>query len=394
MTGPDANTQALLQRYRPELRYDSLESFFADSAAVISDRPGNVLKRKDGTIIAAATPTAGQAQLGLAFLAQQHYTNGQPVAQDDYLDEVGSDYVAQSRQIRSRPGYGDRVHGRVASSGGSTWLQYWFFMYYDDPGFLGFGTHEGDIEMIQLQLDGNNQPAAASYSQHKSGVKASFRQLEWAESPDGPVPVAYSARGSHANLLRAGQQLSDLTPVPDHNDGQGHHVRPDVIVLSDTAAPWSLWPGVWGSTRASGILGGIGVESNSPVAMNRHQAWRDPVGFHAGCEPAPNDLPPPGQPMQLAQAKPPAPQISAKPDGNATVVNFTLPADAVAGVTRVVAGLFTPGAAQPAITRSVEVTGASGTIELPAAPAGTPVEVRATAHSEDGIASPTARAAL
>ena len=144
-----------LQRYRPELRYDSLESFFADSAAVITDRPGNVLKRKDGTIIAAATPKAGQAQLGLAFLAQQHYTNGQPVAQDDYLDEVGSDYVAQSRQIRSRPGYGDRVHGRVASSGGSTWLQYWFFMYYDDPGFLGFGTHEGDIEMIQLQLDGH-----------------------------------------------------------------------------------------------------------------------------------------------------------------------------------------------------------------------------------------------
>ena len=219
---------------------------------MITDRPGNVLKRNDGTIIAAATPKADQAQLGLAFLAQQHYANGQPVAQDDYLDEVGSDYVAQSRQIRSRPGYRDRVHGRVASSGGSTWLQYWFFMYYDDPGFLGFGTHEGDIEMIQLQLDGHDQPAAASYSQHKSGVKASFRQLEWAESPDGPVPVAYSARGSHANLLRAGQQLSDLTPVPDHNDGQGHRARPDVIVLSDTAAPWSLWPGVWGSTRAGG----------------------------------------------------------------------------------------------------------------------------------------------
>lgn len=394
MSALDPNVESLLERYRPELRYDSLESFFADSAGVITDRPGNLLKRKDGTVIAAAAPAAGQPKLSLAFLARQHYANGQPVAATDYVDEVGSNYVAQSRQIRSQPGYADRVHGRAVSSGGATWLQYWFFMYYDDPGFLGFGTHEGDIEMIQLRLDAQGKPTAASYSQHSSGVRAAAQQLEWTGSPDGQVPVVYSARGSHANMLRAGEQLTDLTPIPDHNDGKGHRVRPELIVLTDSGAPWSLWPGFWGSTRASGIFGGIGIESNSPAAMNQHLSWRNPAGFHADCEDAPDDLPPPGQQMTPAEPAPPAPTITARAEPGATVVNFTIPAAAVSSTSQIVAGLFTPGAEQPSLTASAEVTGTSGTIELPPAPAGATVEVRATAHAENGVASDTAKTSV
>ena len=392
MSGPDPDLLAALQRYRPELRYDSLESFFADSAGIITDRPGNVLKRADGTVIAAASPGGGTPQLSLGFLRPQHYANGEAVAQTDYVDEVGTDYVAQAREIRSRPGYSDRVHGRVVvNAGGANWLQYWFFMYYDDPGFLGFGTHEGDLEMIQLRLDSNNQPTAASYSQHKSGVKADYSQLELAQSPDGAVPVTYSARGSHANLLRAGQQFSDLTPIPDHNDGQGHRVRGELIVLTDDGTPWSLWPGIWGGTRASGPLGDVGVESNSPLAPNRHQAWRDPSGFHDACESPPPTLPPPGEIFELDKPVPPAPQIVAQPSADGTAVNFTIPAGAGSQVTHVVAGLFSPDTATPAVTASTEVSGTSGTITLPPVPGGSALEVRATAHAADGTASATQR---
>lgn len=48
-----------LAAHRPVVQYDSLESYYTDWAAVISDRPGNILKRGDGTIIAAAGPTLG-----------------------------------------------------------------------------------------------------------------------------------------------------------------------------------------------------------------------------------------------------------------------------------------------------------------------------------------------
>jgi hypothetical protein len=398
-THPDPATEpglvSLLQRYRPFVSYDSLESFYADSAAVMTDRPGNLLKRQDGSVIATAAPGSGMPQLGLGFLRAQRYPNGQPAAQTDYIDEVGGDYVMQARQMHSLPGYGDRVHGRVViDSSGARWLQYWFFMYYDDPGFLGFGTHEGDIEMIQLRLDDQGQPDLASYSQHRSGVRASWSQLERAATPDGPVPVTFSARGSHANLLRAGELFSLRSFLPDHNDGQGHRVRPDLVVLSDVGTPWCLWPGSWGSTRASGVLGDIGIAANSPTAANRHLAWRDPAGFHASCD-LPGDLAPAGAMSGLDLPGPPTPALSVQRSAQATVVRYSIPPDSKApAATKIVVGLVSTDAAVPAITASAEVRGPSGTLELPLPPAGGTYEVRATTHAANGLASRTQSASL
>ena len=56
---PDTDTVALLQRYRPVIQYDSQESFYADSAAIITDLvvPGspnsNCLKTSTGKVLAA-----------------------------------------------------------------------------------------------------------------------------------------------------------------------------------------------------------------------------------------------------------------------------------------------------------------------------------------------------
>src|ERR1700759_1720469 len=105
---------ALLALHRPVVQYDSLESYYTDWAAVITDRPSNVLKQADGTVLAAAgPPTAGVPQLSLAFLQPNPYPTGQPVAATDYLAEVGSDYVTQARTMHARPGYANKVHGRV-----------------------------------------------------------------------------------------------------------------------------------------------------------------------------------------------------------------------------------------------------------------------------------------
>jgi len=196
MAGFDA--PALLALHRPFVQYDSLESYYTDWAAVITDRPSNVLKRADGTVLAAAgPPTANVLALNLAFLHPTTYPTGQSVQGTDYLAEVGSDYVSQARAMHARPGYANKAHGRVVVKAGVTWLQYWFFMYYDDPGFLDLGTHEGDVEMIQVRLDASGTPDAVTYAQHRSGVRASWAQVE----QKGASPVVYSARGTHASLL-------------------------------------------------------------------------------------------------------------------------------------------------------------------------------------------------
>jgi hypothetical protein len=389
----DPGFTKLLARYRPEVRYDSLENYFADSAGVITDRPGNVLKRQDGAVIATAGP---QGSLKLGFLASHTYADGQPVDPSDRLDEVGNDYVAQARELRSLPGYADQVHGRVVvDSSGTRWLQYWFFMYYDDPGFLGLGTHEGDIEMIQLRLDPNGRPDAASYSQHRSGVQASWSELDLASSPDGPVPVTYSARGSHANLLRAGDQVSLRSFLPDHNDGEGHRVRPSLIELSDTGTPWCLWPGTWGGTHASGSLGDLGIAANSPAALTRHHGWHDPVGFHNSCD-RPDDLTPAGTPVAVAAPAPPEPTLMPRRGANTIAVEYSVPQDINRPTaTKIVAGLVTTDATSPAITVTADLRGPSGTIELPAPTHPDRVyEIRATTHDENGRSSATASIAL
>jgi hypothetical protein len=46
--------EILLRRFKPCLRYDSLETYFADSAEEWTLNPGNVLRREDGTVLARA----------------------------------------------------------------------------------------------------------------------------------------------------------------------------------------------------------------------------------------------------------------------------------------------------------------------------------------------------
>jgi hypothetical protein len=352
-----------------------------------------VLKRNDGTVIAAAG-SAGSS-LTLAFLQPTRYPNGLVVDATDYIDEVGNDYETQARGMHAQSEYADKVHGRVVvDATGVRWLQYWLIYYYDDPAFLGFGTHEGDIEMIQLRLDARGQPDAASYSQHRSGLQASWSQLELSESADGPVPVTYSARGSHANLLRSGQQVSTRSFLPDHNDGQGPRVRPDLIVLSNTGTPWSLWPGIWGSTRGSGILGDIGIATNSPAALIAHRAWSDPAGFHASCDVA-DAVPPVGQSTVISQPTPPAPVLTTRGGPAGPVVDIQVPPDpGRPPATKVVVGLVATDAAVPAITRTVNLRGPDETVELPSPPGDAQYEVRATAHAASGATSDTAQAPM
>ena len=384
---------ALLAQYRPVVQYDSLESYYTDWAAVITDHPGNALKRANGTVVAAAAaaPHGGAVPLlNLAFLRPDVYPNGEPVLATDFIGETTGNYVTAARVMHALPGYANKVHGRVVSLKGSTWLQYWFFMYYDDPGFLGLGEHEGDIEMIQLRLDATGQPDVVSYAQHRSGVRATWDEVE----QQGGAPVVYSARGTHASMMRSGTLVSDRSLIPDHNDACGPRVQLGLISLSPAQTPWAFWPGHWGGTKPDiEILGQVGVEANSPTALTAHAAWQDPNAFYNSCDPA--DVPPVGQPHTTDSPAPPAPvlQVAPVPGGGAAHVTYELPSTpGSARAERLVIGVDSSHGQLPPATTVIHDPGIRGELEARVAPGANSVQIRAAAHSNEGAVSATSSA--
>jgi len=382
-----SDPSAVLARYRPVVQYDSLESYHTDSAGVITDHPGNTLKRLDGTVLAASGSGAsggGVPPLTLGFLRPDTYPSGDAALATDYVDEGGKDYVTAALQMHAKAGYANKAHGRVAQQTGVTWLQYWFFMYYDNPGLFDFGTHEGDLEMIQLRLDAEGLPQEVSYAQHRSGVRAPWSDVE----QEHGAPVVYSARGSHASMLRAGTLVSDRSLLPDHNDGRGPRVRLDLVELLPELTPWAFWPGAWGGTRPPNQdLGKIGVEANSPAAPTRHLAWQDPAKFHRSCNR--DELPGLGHLHVSGLHVPPRPMLEVIPHPEQGVVRirYAIPDAGQAAPSGLVIGMRRPNQAHPAASTLIRDPGAAGEIEVPFA--GGPMEVSATTHSEQGAVSET-----
>ena len=378
----------LLNAYRPVMQYDAHEAYFADHAGVIANRPGNCLVTGGGVML--ATAQSGQ---GLLSLLGPHAYSGfvAKPANADCVKEVGSDHQLQAAVMHGEPEIANKVHGVVARDGqGTRWLQYWFIMYYDDPGMLGFGTHEGDLEMIQLALGSDDTPVSAVYAHHRSGFRVAYDEVE-TESLDGAaVPVVFSARGSHASMLRSGSQVEG-SPVPDHNDAKGPRVRPDVVALSETATPWVWWPGSWGGTKAdSSLLGHLGVEANSPTGFTRHSAWSAPLEFAQAC-PVPT-LPPVGQSLAGAPSpQPPKPQVSAAPSADGRLAVAVDASEAAAqGATHIVVSARPAGSSEPAVSRRFTLAhNTAGTVTLPMTAAGAH-DVHAVAVASDGSSSETA----
>lgn len=181
----------LLERYRPVLRYDASERFFA-----------------------------------------------QPVS----LPPQSAEVVA-----------GDRVYGHLARQGEERWLQYWLF-YADNPqdrGVLATGRHEGDWELIQLRLGARGRPESATLSQHGWAERCAIEDLDQAAGG----PVVYVANGSHANYSAAGHHDRPFPDPTDEADGDGRQVRPKVTVIEDEHPRWVAYPGRWGTTEAGWVPG-------------------------------------------------------------------------------------------------------------------------------------------
>jgi hypothetical protein len=359
---PAEQHASILERYRPIVQYDSLESYRADSvASIVSLAMGhrcNSLHRADGTLIAAALPPEDgeAAKLDLSFLGASTYANGQPARDGDYIEESGGSHAADALAMRRRQDCADVVYGRACRDEyGHMWLQYWLFFYYNDKGFLNLGLHEGDWEMIQLRLGEGGKPEVATYGQHSGGIWANWGEVEQRASRDGEAPVIYCARGSHACLLRAGAHAAPI--VPDHNDGLGPAVRPRLVAIGKDGLGWASWPGHWGSTRRREAF-----EGTSPRGPGRQGRWHEPAAFHGEARPGHETGTPP-------DSRPPAPVLSAHREDGTAIVSYRFPATTgQAAPEKIVAAPYRSGEVEPPRTQTFKAEGREGSfaLQLPA----------------------------
>ena len=387
----------LLGRYSPYLRYDSLESYRSDSAAILPEHffddgskwsYANVLKRKGGSVFASARPKKGEKQLDLAFLGKR-YASGHEARETDFLDAVGRRYVEDARRLHGDARYADRAYGHVVkASGGATWLQYWFFSYYNDKNFFGIGLHEGDWEMIQLRLGENGEPDVATFAQHREGEAFNWEDLELRASPNGDVPVVYVGRGSHASFARRGEHWTMPPLPPDYSDGKGPLVRPALEVVSADSPKWILWPGKWGSS------------DSSPTGPSQKGQWRNPTAFHVECGGAargrvrkrPRAVP------RAPLPAPPAPELSFERIEDQVVVKYEFPQRLRSGMARperIVVSVDTPDDDLPPASHAFTVRTRSGVFVHPVRlDESTRYVARTVAYSEDGVQSKLVETAL
>jgi hypothetical protein len=259
----------LLRRHQPGVKYDSMEQYFADSAEQWTANPGNELRRAD-TGNARGEVLARGAQLTLAFLAAEKYGSGAEVRDTDLIGNPHRNYREQYVALRqARADLRNRMYGHAVEAGGRLWLQYWLYYFYNDYNLaLGIGLHEGDWEMVQLRMHGD-EPDVAVYAQHRQAEQRPWAEVE--RVPGDPRrPLVYVARGSHASYFHAGFHQTEAWY--DLADGKRNAPRLALEIIDDDTPPWVGWPGVWGDTRAR--VGGI--DQPSPRGPAAHGSWRDP----------------------------------------------------------------------------------------------------------------------
>ncbi len=150
-------------------------------------------------------------------------------------------------------------------------IQYWFFYAFNKG---DMNQHEGDWEMVQISFS-DGVPTEVMYSQHHSGQKATWEQVE----REGDHIKVYVARGSHANYLRPYSGKLGLASDSVGNNGKILRLGSGYVLEELTVQPWLSFGGYWGwvgETKESGIqsmlLGQAGPQG--PKYRENGDMWR------------------------------------------------------------------------------------------------------------------------
>jgi hypothetical protein len=229
------------------------------------DPPCNCLASGRGTLIAGKGTFT---ELSLDTLTD--YPGSLSFAPGDHLASAPNP-LADAVKLQRDPRYPHCAYGRVARNSGSTWLEYWLW-YYDNPKtFLGQGRHQGDWEMVIVEVGADGEPVSITCSQHSAGEARSW---DAAPKRDGR-PLVYVAPFSHANYFEPRTHF--YFPGADHPTTEGPCRLPAVAEFGE----WQEWRGRWGASK--GPLGGhLNVGGTSPEApIAQEQRWARPWAYHA-----------------------------------------------------------------------------------------------------------------
>lgn len=164
-----------------------------------------------------------------------------------YLDnEIGSvndtkiidDYQSKLNNL------GYTVYYRVFDDNNAKIVQYWMFYAFND-GTLN--KHEGDWEMVQVVIPKDGSEKWVGYSQHHSGQKADWNQVE----KEGSSIKVYVARGSHANYLRYFSGKLGIGMGSDYVGSSGRILKyGDYNLVKLDNQSWLDYSGHWGEINS------------------------------------------------------------------------------------------------------------------------------------------------
>jgi hypothetical protein len=371
------NFTALLELHKPVVRYDAHEVYFADSAAEWTDNPGHVLRRgAQGAVLAEVPETPPAPKLELKFLAPGNYGDGTKADREDLISCLFRNYSEQARRLHREDDYANHVYGRFArGTDERTWLQYWFFYFYNDFELLGdefpAGLHEGDWEMIQLRLGADDEtPDLAVYAKHK---KAEAKLWDDVERVDDVRPVVYVARGSHAAYFTSGTHWGEAWF--DHADGKGFspELKLEIAADDDPDFAWMAWEGFWGDTKPNPEHLTHPLDDSSPRGPGGHPYWKDPrvllktVENFEQFERAEAPAVVPGALVEPLLPAPPAPEVTVTRSGQGLLrVDYTCEDwPVVLRPVRLLVTLNSPQDPKPPFAYGVPISSTNGTVDVP-----------------------------
>lgn len=258
---PAAEDSGLMEMYSPSLVLHHNEDFAPEEAGVMLAAPGSVLL-EDGIERLRAPGDLSLDSLGDFGANAFIDLPGKCLICGPHLPDPSFDRVirAQYQQpyagVLAGGGYEEVVYGRVVHLGGRKVIQYWINYYFNNHPLL---SHEGDWELVEVELTGDGQPGRVSVSQHGYGK---MRHWQDVEVRDGH-PVIYVGRGSHANYFEPGSHSVEVSglPIPmfiDEADAYeaGRVTTPRVLPLSGSAMDlpgqrWLNFRGRWGEMNGS-----------------------------------------------------------------------------------------------------------------------------------------------
>ena len=308
-TAEAATPRQLLHRYQPVTVLDPLEQFaptavngFVDDSVLETQTAPGVWGVAQANPTLATLPTQPAQSCIDAGLADSCYRLNQAACSpaDGTAGVACYSNAEQAGDPRSV------VYGRVARRPHKIVLEYWYF-YYDDfysydypPDDLFWQAHEGDWEVVSVVLDrGTQQPQYAAYSQHCTGERRAWDDVERSGNAPGRSRRDRVARepvrgrqpsGRHA-MHPAGRAAD---PCGERSAGARRPLRRRTVVrprvgrrgdptairrVGSSRPAWIRFAGTWGEDQVFHAPPPIGTQVflSSPLSPPFQATWTAPL---------------------------------------------------------------------------------------------------------------------